>query len=220
MGDKVKKRAVLSVLFVIAVFLIGGFWFNLWGKVSPVRQLPLIDADSELLKTDTWRKSYADLVREKGDIDVFDCYTCHDKDKKQELKYDKDNQLVVPEEHSDVVMGHGTHGRNNNCYNCHNDENLTQLQPRDGRPLKFDQSTQLCGSCHGPTLRDWESGSHGRTSGHWDHKIEDNKPNFVKKDCVNCHDPHKPKFPKRKPAPPPNHLRENPQPSVQSDTEN
>jgi hypothetical protein len=68
----------------------------------------------------------------------------------------------------DVVMGHGKHGRNNNCFNCHNETNLTLLQPRDGRDLTFAESAQLCGSCHGPTYRDWLAGAHGRISGYWD----------------------------------------------------
>jgi len=102
------------------------------------------------------------------------------------------------------VMGHGTHGRNNNCFNCHNDENLLRLQPRDGRELKFEESTLLCGSCHGPTYRDWEAGMHGRTSGYWERSLGP----FKKQDCVNCHNPHSPKFPGRQPAPPPNYLRE------------
>ncbi len=70
--------------------------------------------------------------------------------------------------HADIVMGHGEHGRNNNCFNCHNETNLLLLQPRDGRELTFAQSTQLCGSCHGPTKADWDAGAHGRTSGDWD----------------------------------------------------
>jgi len=68
----------------------------------------------------------------------------------------------------DIVMGHGKHGRNNNCYNCHNETNLTLLQPRDGRDLTFADTAQLCGSCHGPTYRDWVAGAHGRISGYWD----------------------------------------------------
>ena len=105
---------------------------------------------------------------------------------------------------TDIVMGHGQHGRNNNCFNCHNETNLTLLQPRDGRELSFSDSTKLCGSCHGPTLRDWDAGAHGRTSGFWDHS----KGAIERKDCVNCHNPHSPRFPSRPPAPGPHPLRE------------
>jgi len=106
--------------------------------------------------------------------------------------------------HADIVMGHGRHGRNNNCFNCHNETNLTLLQPRDGRQLTFAQSSQLCGSCHGPTKADWDAGAHGRTSGYW----ELSKGAMERKDCVNCHNPHYPHFPSRPPAPGPHPLRE------------
>jgi uncharacterized CHY-type Zn-finger protein len=104
----------------------------------------------------------------------------------------------------DIVMGHGQHGRNNNCFNCHNETNLVLLQPRDGRELTFAQSTKLCGSCHGPTLRDWEAGAHGRISGFWDRSLGA----IERKDCVNCHNPHYPHFPSRQPAPGPHPLKE------------
>ena len=65
-------------------------------------------------------------------------------------------------------MKHGTHDRNNNCFNCHDEQNLELLQTRDGRQIKLAESPPLCGSCHGPTYRDWEGGAHGRTGGYWD----------------------------------------------------
>jgi len=100
-------------------------------------------------------------------------------------------------------MGHGTHGRNNNCFNCHNETNLVTLQSRDHRELKITDSPSLCGSCHGPTYRDWEAGAHGRTGGHW----STNFGEVTYKPCTACHDPHHPKFPGRKPAPAPHPLR-------------
>ena len=68
-------------------------------------------------------------------------------------------------------MAHGRHNRNNLCYNCHNESNLELFQTRDGRELKLADSTPLCGSCHGPTYRDWEAGAHGRTSGYWNRQL-------------------------------------------------
>jgi len=211
MNDNKQTRLALVVLTATFALLAVAFSLDLFGKIAPVHELPLVDR--ELLKTETWRRSYADLVRSKAELDDFDCYTCHEKGKKPVLKYDDKQQLIIPDEHSDVVMGHGTHGRNNNCFNCHDDENLEQLQPRDGRALKFEQSTMLCGSCHGPTYRDWEAGMHGRTSGYWNRTKEGTEQGkfdgpFKKQDCVNCHNPHSPKFPGRQPAPPPNYLRE------------
>ena len=200
-GNK-QTRIVLVVLATAFALLTVAFSLDLWGKPAPVRQVPLVDPD--FLDTETWRKSYANLIKAEEDIEAFECYTCHEEGKKLELKFDEKNELIIPDEHSDIVMGHGSHGRNNNCFNCHNDVNLLLLQARDGRELKLEESTLLCGSCHGPTHRDWEAGSHGRTSGFWDRA----QGPATKQDCVNCHNPHVPKFPGRKPAPAPNYLRE------------
>jgi formate-dependent nitrite reductase cytochrome c552 subunit len=160
--------------------------------------------DTNFLDRSTTRKSYADLVRGGEDLSDFDCYACHDKKKPPPLRLDTGGNIIVAKEHPDIVMGHGEHGRNNNCFNCHNETNLVLLQPRDGRELKFEDSPKLCGSCHGPTYRDWEAGAHGRTSGYWDRS----KGPIERKACVNCHNPHSPRFPSRKPAPGPHPLRE------------
>jgi nitrate/TMAO reductase-like tetraheme cytochrome c subunit len=115
-------------------------------------------------------------------------------------------------------MHHGSHERNNNCFNCHNETNLEELQTRDKHQLKLSNSTPLCGSCHGPTYRDWEAGVHGRTGNYWKRTLSEQDrqklagldlKNFGvidRKDCVNCHNPHSPGFPGRKPAPGPHPL--------------
>jgi formate-dependent nitrite reductase cytochrome c552 subunit len=187
------------------VVLFGGlsaaFLLNLWAQPAPPAAIPLVDRS--FLDTATVRRSYADLVAAKEDLSDFDCYGCHEKNKPPVLRFDAKQNLIIPPEHSDIVMGHGEHGRNNNCFNCHNENNLEQLQTKDGRALKFQDSPQLCGSCHGPTFEDWEVGAHGRISGYWDHQLGPHKQQA----CVNCHNPHSPKFPSRKPAPGPHLLR-------------
>jgi hypothetical protein len=107
-------------------------------------------------------------------------------------------------------MHHGSHERNNNCFNCHNENNLEVFQTRDGRELTFANSTPLCGSCHGPTYRDWEAGVHGRASGYWDRALGA----YDRKLCVNCHNPHSPRFPGRQPAPGPHPLRNGESPTA------
>jgi formate-dependent nitrite reductase cytochrome c552 subunit len=192
----------LRGLLVLFAALAAAFLLDLWGHSVPLGPLALVDAS--FLDTATVRRSYANLVKAKEDLSDFDCYACHEKNKPPVLRYDKDQNLVIPQEHADIVMGHGSHGRNNNCFNCHNETNLELLQTRDGRPLKFADSTSLCGSCHGPTYRDWEVGAHGRISGYWNRSLGA----VTRQDCVNCHNPHSPKFPGRKPAPGPHLLRE------------
>lgn len=157
------------------------------------------EIDRGLLDTGPRRASFADLVRAGEDVSHFRCYLCHERGQAPVLKFDADRRIIVPEEHADIVMSHGGHERNNHCFNCHNEHDRETLQVRDGRKLGYDESSRLCGSCHGPTFADWEAGAHGRTSGHWDlsrgprHRL----------DCVNCHDPHQPRIPPRAPLPGP-----------------
>jgi hypothetical protein len=201
MSPLAKTLATLAMLCGVFALLAATFLLDLWGRPKAVLYpIPLVDTN--FLDTATVRRSYADLVRLKEDLSDFDCYACHEKGKAPILRFDTNQNLIVPKQHPDIVMGHGSHGRNNNCFNCHNETNLVLLQTRDGRPLSFSNSTQLCGSCHGPTYRDWEAGAHGRVSGDWNRTVG----TAQRKDCVNCHDPHSPHFPGRKPAPGPHPL--------------
>ena len=198
-----KGNRINTVLLVLAVvFLALGLKFaSGFGTRAPAHTpIPLVDP--QFLETATIRKSYAELIRTKADLSDFDCYACHDKAKPPQLKFDAQHNLIVPKEHEDVVMGHGTHNRNNNCFNCHDEQNLELLQARDGRQIKLVESPLLCGSCHGPTYRDWEAGAHGRTGGYWNRAAGPIKRQI----CVDCHNPHRPKIPPRKPAPGPHLL--------------
>jgi hypothetical protein len=70
------------------------------------------------------------------------------------------------------------------------------LRRASGEPIPFSESYKLCGQCHGPQYRDWQSGVHGKRTGEWDGQKE-----YLL--CVNCHDPHSPKFKPLVPLPPP-----------------
>ena len=200
MSDRAKTSLTLTTLAVVFLALMALFLSNYSARPVPLQSIPLVETN--FLDTATVRQSYADLVRAKADLSDFDCYACHEKGKPPTLRFDTNQNLIIPKEHSDIVMGHGSHGRNNNCFNCHNETNLTLLQTRDGREVTFMNSQLLCGSCHGPTYRDWEAGAHGRTSGYWNRSPEATD----RKICANCHDPHSPHFPQRKPAPGPHLL--------------
>ena len=190
--------AVVTLAFsALAVLVVA----NLWGHPPPSQNIPPVDP--AFLQPTPWRRTYADLVAAKEDLSDYDCYGCHERNKPPPLRFDAAGKIIVPQEHSDIVMGHGSHDRNNVCYNCHNEQNLLTLQVRDGRVVKFDQIPLLCGSCHGPTYRDWEAGAHGRTSGYWDRS----RGPIQRLSCANCHNPHAPKIPTRQPAPPPHPLR-------------
>ena len=196
-----ETKKVLAALSVFLALLALAFLGNLWGHTPTRAAIPLVGTN--FLDTATVRQSYAELVKADEDVSGYDCYVCHEKGKPLPLHFDTNQNLILPKEHEDIAMHHGSHERNNNCYNCHNESNLELLQTRDKRELKLADSTPLCGSCHGPTYRDWEAGVHGRTSGHWDRALG----TADRKQCVNCHNPHSPKFPGRQPAPGPYPLR-------------
>jgi len=203
-GHKIARTNLFLGGLTIAFFALAGlFTKNLWGHLPPRQNIPLVD--KKFLETTPWRQTYADLVKAKEDLSDYDCYGCHEKNKAPPIRYDANQKIIIPKEHSDIVMGHGSHDRNNNCFNCHNEQNLLTLQVRDGREVKFDNIPPLCGSCHGPTYRDWEAGAHGRISGKWNHA---NEADFTRLSCANCHNPHAPKIPTREPAPGPHLLRE------------
>ena len=173
---------------------------NLWGRPPAKQNIPLVAPS--FLEATPWRQTYADLKQAKEDLSDYDCYACHDKKQPTPIRFDANQKIVIPKEHANIVMGHGSHDRNNLCYNCHNEQNLVTLQVRDGREVKFDDVVPLCGSCHGPTYRDWEAGAHGRTSGYWDRRQGEAR----RLSCANCHNPHTPTIPTRTPAPGPHSL--------------
>ena len=200
MNGAAKSRAVLTALSLSFIGLGVAFYFDLWGHPAPPPGLALVDTN--FISMATARQSAADLVRSGGDTSGLECYVCHERNKPLKLKLDGEGNVVVPKEHEDIVMAHGRHHRNNNCFNCHDETNLELLQTRDGRQLKLVDSPALCGSCHGPTYRDWEAGVHGRTSGYWNRELGP----IDRKACASCHNPHSPPFPPRQPAPGPHLL--------------
>lgn len=193
-------RVVQVALAVAFVALAAGFAIDVGKRRDARFPVPLVDPEFTVPRT--VRLSIAEQLRQGASPDDWDCYICHETDTPPPLHFDEEHNVIVAEEHSDIVMGHGRHKRNNNCFNCHDEQNLLMLQARDGSELPLAESTPLCGSCHGPVYRDWEGGAHGRAQGYWDEELGER----VRQDCVSCHDPHSPRFPRRLPAPGPHPL--------------
>lgn len=118
---------------------------------------------------------------------VFPCSECHD-------GKDVNTKRRVVEDHEQVVLEHDKENRW--CLDCHDTVNRDKLHLADGRLLDFTESYLLCGQCHGPTLRNWRAGEHGKRTGSWNGQ----KQYLL---CVSCHNPHSPKFKPLKPMPPP-----------------
>lgn len=97
--------------------------------------------------------------------------------------------------HQGLVLRHG----GTTCLACHDERSYDRLRLADGRALEFVDTMQLCAQCHGPQHRDWQRGSHGGMTGHWDRTRGPRERNH----CVVCHDPHAPQLKQVLPAPPP-----------------
>ncbi len=78
------------------------------------------------------------------------------------------------------------------CISCHDaNDNYSSLRLADGRSLPFTDSMRLCAQCHGTQFRDYQHGSHGGMTGHWDLTRGGRERNH----CLHCHDAHAPKYP-------------------------
>ncbi len=120
---------------------------------------------------------------------IFPCSSCHAtmevNRKRRELK----------EEHTQIKLHHAENLRW--CLDCHNANNRDKLTLYNGELIAFTASYRLCGECHGNVYRDWKAGIHGKRTGYF----SGGKRTYYL--CVNCHNPHDPKFKPIKPEPPP-----------------
>src|SRR5579862_5001903 len=114
-----RTRSVLALLSAAFLALALLFLMDPWRHPAKSAPIPLVE--SNFISTATARLSAADLVRTGGDTSGLDCYTCHEKNKSLKLKLNAEGDVIVPKEHDDIVMAHGRHHRNNNCFNCHDE---------------------------------------------------------------------------------------------------
>ena len=115
----------------------------------------------------------------------FPCSKCH-----QFRAADK-TKRKLQEYHTTVELKHAEEQRW--CYDCHEGD---KLKLQNGQLINFDKSYYLCGQCHGIIFRDWKAGVHGKRTGSWD-------GDKLYRLCVNCHDPHQPKYKPLEPKQPP-----------------
>lgn len=119
---------------------------------------------------------------------IFPCSECHKGDfnpTRRELGF-----------HDDIQSEFHHDSENRWCLDCHDAKNRDQLHLTSGVLLPFTESYKLCGQCHGDKYRDWKKGVHGKRIGEWNGA----KTYFL---CVNCHNPHSPRFKPLKPLPKP-----------------
>ena len=119
---------------------------------------------------------------------IFPCSGCH-----EDLTVNT-TQRQLTKKHKDIVLKHDE--QNRWCLDCHDAKDRDKLHLASGKLIDFTESYKLCGQCHGPTLRDWKAGEHGKRTGAWSGK----KQYLL---CASCHNPHAPHFKSLEPKPPP-----------------
>jgi hypothetical protein len=123
---------------------------------------------------------------------ITPCRACHGPEKDFPVNFKRREDLLV---HKNVKLNHG--GVKVWCLDCHHPEKRDYLLPlSDGKLIPFSKSYLLCGKCHGVKYRDWRNGIHGKRTGYWNGP----KTYYL---CVNCHNPHSPRFKAIEPMPPP-----------------
>lgn len=117
------------------------------------------------------------------------CSTCHSiRAPNLENRAPKD----LKQFHQDMPLRHG----NLACYVCHNPHDSDTLRLADGTAVRYADVMSLCAQCHGDKVRDYARGSHGGMTGYWDLR----RGGRLRNNCIDCHDPHVPKFPLMRPT--------------------
>ena len=120
------------------------------------------------------------------------CATCHDT---REPNDDIHRSEDLDQFHQGLNYAHG----GQSCLSCHHAGDYDHLRKADGETLEFSESMMLCAQCHSLQHRDYLNGSHGGMTGYWDLT----RGGRQRHSCVDCHDPHRPAYPKVLPVFPP-----------------
>lgn len=81
------------------------------------------------------------------------------------------------------------------CLSCHNADDYNTLRLAGGDAIGYTNVQNLCAQCHAPQANDFARGAHGGMLGYWDRS----RGRQTRKNCIDCHDPHKPAFPRMTP---------------------
>jgi len=94
----------------------------------------------------------------------------------------------LDEFHQGLQFNHGQLS----CYSCHNPQNADELRLADGAAVEYADVMTLCTQCHSKQAESFAHGAHGGMNGFWDLS----RGPQAKNNCIDCHDPHAPNYPK------------------------
>ncbi|MBK9992318.1 MAG: hypothetical protein IPP19_16760 [Verrucomicrobia bacterium] len=128
-------------------------------------------------------------LNRSGEPVPVSCSTCHST---RSPNIERHSAAELTEFHQGLAYKHG----DLSCLSCHNASNYDTLRKADSSAIAYPNVMELCGQCHGTQLRDYRAGAHGGMNGHWDLSRGSRERN----NCVDCHDPHAPAYPRLKPV--------------------
>jgi len=113
------------------------------------------------------------------------CSTCHSV---RPANFANKTPATLDEFHQGLKFNHGGLA----CYSCHHPENLDSLRLADGESVAYPDVMTLCSQCHSAQATSFAHGAHGGMNGYWDLS----RGPQLKNNCIDCHDPHAPSYPK------------------------
>ncbi|TWU48656.1 Doubled CXXCH motif [Rubripirellula tenax] len=113
------------------------------------------------------------------------CSTCHSVRKPN---LENVSAATLDEFHQGMTFEHGKIA----CYACHNPSDADTLHLADGASVAYEDVMTLCSQCHSKQAESFAHGAHGGMNGHWDLNVGPQ----MKNNCIDCHDPHAPAYPK------------------------
>lgn len=113
------------------------------------------------------------------------CSTCHGV---RPANFENVSAATLDEFHQGMTFQHGQIA----CYSCHHPDNADALRLADGTTVAYENVMTLCSQCHGSQATAFAHGAHGGMNGHWDLS----RGPQMKNNCIDCHDPHAPSYPK------------------------
>lgn len=129
-----------------------------------------------------------------GGVERIACASCHTLKSPKALPT---ASTELREFHQGLAFQHGELS----CAHCHVDgaRSHDTVHLANGEKIPMVEAMRLCAQCHGPQFRDYSRGSHGGMEGAWSPALGPRTRNH----CVDCHDPHTPRFQGGKPVLPP-----------------